>query len=159
MAEFVFNRTQAHVDRLKFLRAKGYENLSAAEREEYHGSASLGAYNYTDINRVEAAVAEISQWFGLDLTTATDRTNWTMPVQYSTPGANDIPMWKYLENVVAIRDNALKWNDTLVFPPLPETMDNLTWEMANNIEETLYIAYMDGPGRNQEVNIDDSSNN
>lgn len=141
MPEFVYNRTQRHVDRLKLLQRKGYANLSATEREEYHGSASLGAYNYTDINRVENAVAEIAPLYGLSLTAATNRTYWTVPTM-TVDGFNAT---RYLNNVVAIRDAALILNSKLRFPPLPASMNHLTWDMANNIEETLYIAYMNAP--------------
>ena len=145
MAEFVFNRTQNHVDRLKLLQKKGYANLSATELEEYRGYAALGAYNYTDINRVEAAVTEIAPLYGLTLNTATNRTYWTTPVQLVTPSMDDVSMPTYLSNVVKIRDAALAVNGALEFPELPDSMDNLTWELANNIEETLYIAYKNAP--------------
>lgn len=141
MPEFVFNRTKRHLDRLRLLRSKGYENLSESERAEYRNYAALGAYNHTDINRVEAAVAEIAPLYGLNLTTNAERTNWTVPVKSSVSGADDVNMVTYLSNVVSIRDAALAKDDTLTFPVLPDSMDNLTWELANNIEETLYVAY------------------
>ena len=141
MPEFVFDRTQKHVDRLKLLQKKGYANLSASELEEYTGYAALGAYNATDINRVEAAVAEIAPLYGLSLNTATNRTYWTTPVQQVTPNMDDASMPTYLSNIVKIRNAALAQNSSLEFPELPDSMDNLTWKLANNIEETLYIAY------------------
>lgn len=137
MPQFIYNRTQDHVDRLKALQAKGYPNLTDDELAEYTGYAALGAYNATDINRVEAAVAEIASLYGLTLTTNTNRTYWTTPNRY----AGGFYTTQYLNNVVAIRDAALALDGTLVFPDLPESMDNLTWELANNIEETLYLAY------------------
>lgn len=141
MPEFVYNRTQRHVDRLKLLQKKGYANLSATEREEYHGFAALGAYNYSDINRVENAVAEIAELYGLTLTTSRDCTYWTNPTK-NTDGFNAT---RYLNNVVAIRNAALSVDSTLELPALPDSMDRLTWEMANNIEETLHIAYVNAP--------------
>lgn len=137
MPEFVYNRTQRHVDRLKLLQRKGYANLSETERDEYHGYAALGAYNYTDINRVETAVAEIAELYGLTLTTAINHTYWTVP----NHRYDGFVATRYLSNVVAIRDAALSMNSKLKFPILPDSMDHLTWEMANNIEKTLYIAY------------------
>ena len=137
MPEFVYNRTQRHVDRLKLLQRKGYAKLSASEREEYHGYAALGAYNYTDINRVEAAVAEIAPKYGLAPTTVTNRTYWTIPTM-SIDGFNAV---RYLSNVVAIRDAAIYATPSLKMPTLPASMSRLTWDMANNIEETLHIAY------------------
>lgn len=137
MPQFVYNRTQDHVDRLKALQAKGYPNLTAEELVEYTGYAALGAYNATDINRVEAAVAEIAPLYGLTLTTNTSRTFWTLPNKYA--GGFHAPT--YLSNVVAIRDAALATYSDVTFPDLPESMDNLTWDLANNIEKVLYLAY------------------
>lgn len=141
MPQFVFNRTQDQVNRLKALQKKCYVNLTEEERAEYSGYAALGAYNATDINRVEAAVAEIAPLYGLNLVTNTNRNYWTTPNKYA--GGLHTPT--YLSNVVAIRDAAFALDGTLVFPTLPDSMDNLTWELANNIEETLYIAYENAP--------------
>lgn len=137
MPEFVYNRTQRHVDRLKLLQRKGYANLSTSEREEYHGYAALGAYNYTDINRVEAAVAEIAPKYGLAPTTVKNRTYWTIP----TTTIDGFNATQYLKNVVDIRDAAIYATPSLKMPTLPTSMSRLTWDMANNIEETLHIAY------------------
>lgn len=138
MPQFVYSRTQDHVDRLKALQAKGYVNLTDEELVEYTGYAALGAYNAADINRVETAVAEIAPLFGLALTTSTDRTYWTIPNKYADGFYTPL----YLSNVVAIRDAALALDETLVFPVLPDSLDNLTWDLANNIEKTLYLAYL-----------------
>ena len=132
MAIFIYNRTQNHVDRLKQLRAKGYENLTASERADYAEYASLGAYNSSDLNRVESAVGTIATALGLTLTTRT----WGMWV---SPTAAD--MDRYLGNVVAVRDAALARDATLEFPALPISMEYLTFEGANNIEKILEIVY------------------
>ena len=131
MATFVYNRTQNHVDRLKQLRAKGYENLTAREIAEYNGYASLGAYNASDLNRVESAVAEMAPMLGLTLSTKTD---WTYLWQFNQSDAT-----RYINNVVAIRDAALALDATLVFPALPKNMHYFTFESANAIEKTLAI--------------------
>ena len=149
MPEFVYNRTQNHVNRLKLLQKKGYAKLSASEREEYHGYAALGAYNYTDINRVEAAVEEIAPLYGLALTSATARSYWTVP----TMTTDGFDATRYLSNVVAIRDAALAIDGSLRFPVLPSSMNYLTWDLANNIEETLYIAYEFGKYLDPEATI------
>ena len=133
MATFVYNRTQNHVDRLKQLRSKGYENLSEREKAEYSGYAALGAYNASDLNRVESAVSELASLLGLALTTKTD---WAHFNQFT-----GITETRYLNNVATIRDAALTIDSTLVFPTLPKTMHKLTFESANAIEETLSIIY------------------
>ena len=131
MAELIFNRTLDHVTRLKLLQKKGYENLTESEKAEYSGYAALGAYNCTDLNRVESAVAELAPILGLSLTTKTD---WTYVSQF-TPSHEK----RYRTNVVALRDAALALDSSLVFPTLPTSITKLTIDGANAIEETLYI--------------------
>ena len=130
MRNFVTDRTQAHIDRCKALSKIGWDNMTAAERAEWSGVASKGAYNYTDLNRVEAAVSELASLFGLTLTVKTDWGLWDNPTQSQ--------MERYLGNVVAIR-NACP--GSVDFPTLPDRMNGLTYEMANNIEKTLSLAY------------------
>lgn len=92
--------------------------------------ATKGAYNYSDLNRVETAVAELSNEYGLGLITKTDWRAWDIPKEDS--------LARYLSNIRAIRrfypdqDNA---------PILPETMSGLTYEAANNIEKILVGVY------------------
>ena len=88
--------------------------------------ATKGAYNYSDLNRVERAVEEISDVAGLGLTT---RTNWAM---WDIPTASE--MARYLNNVKAVREFC--GSDI----PLPSTMNNLDYEGANNIEKILLAA-------------------
>lgn len=135
--EFITNRTQAHVTALKRLRHKNYYSLTASERQQYLDYASLGAYNYTDLNRVESNVAELAAMIGLSLTTKTD---W---------GYEDAPTWsemrRYLDNVVAIRDAVAAVEE---YPTLPVNMADLDYEGANAIERVLEIAYMNITGLN-----------
>lgn len=86
-------------------------------------NATKGAYNYSDLNRVERAIAEISDDLGLGLIT---KTNWT---EWDIPRASN--MDRYLNNVKALR-NFQKSNLTL-----PESMSELTYSMANNIETVI----------------------
>lgn len=131
MVTLITNRNQTHVDRLKKLLAKGWENLSNSEKTEYRGIAAYGAYNYTDLNRVESAVAELAGMLGLSLTTKTD---WKVA---------DIPtkgeMERYLSNVITVY-NACP-NPIDQHPPLPTSMEKLSYVWANSIEETLQIVY------------------
>lgn len=86
-------------------------------------NATKGAYNYSDLNRVERTVAEISDELGLGLVT---KTNWTM---WDVPRASD---WqRYIDNIKAIR-TAYGRNITL-----PEIGEGLTYGFANNIELIL----------------------
>ena len=89
--------------------------------------ATKGAYNYSDLNRVERAVAEISDRAGLNLITKTDWTMWDIPK------VSD--MSRYLGNIAAIR------NHFSINTNIPPSMNNLTYEGANNIELILSEAY------------------
>jgi hypothetical protein len=90
--------------------------------------ATKGAYNYSDLNRVERAVEEISDRKGLGLVT---KTNWAMWDVYSEPDMN-----RYLRNIATIRSLV---NDANV-PPAPSSMNGFTYEHANNIELILNAA-------------------
>ena len=89
--------------------------------------ATKGAYNYSDLNRVERAVKEISDSEGLGLTTITNWTMWSIP--------SKAEMNRYLGNIVAIKDHFG------IAISLPTSMENLTYENANNIELILSAAY------------------
>ena len=91
-------------------------------------NCTKGAYNYSDLNRVERAVAEISDLAGLGLVTKTDWAMWDIPTSSD--------MERYLSNVKTIREHYS------IETEIPETMNNLTYEDANNIEKILSIAYI-----------------
>lgn len=92
--------------------------------------ATKGAYNYSDLNRVERAVAEISDLAGLNLVTKTDWVMWDIPIESE--------MNRYLENITVIRN--LLADDASV-PQPPASMSNLTYGDANNIETILNAVY------------------
>ena len=130
MVELITDRTQYHVTLLNRLRKKPWSSMTASEKTAWYGEAAKGAYNYTDLNRVETAVGEIAEKFGLGLVT---KTNWTL---WDIPTESD--MGRYLGNVVAIRD-ACPYE--VPFPDLPATMNRLTYSDANSIEELLSRVY------------------
>lgn len=90
-------------------------------------NCTKGAYNYSDLNRVERAVSEISDLAGLGLITRTDWGMWDIPMQSE--------MTRYLSNIKRIRDTFSLAVD------LPDSMNNLTYTYANNIEIVLTLAY------------------
>lgn len=94
--------------------------------------ATKGAYNYSDLNRVERAVEEISDLAGLGLVTKTDWAMWDIP------RASD--MTRYLGNIRSIKN---KYNINIA---LPDSMNHLTYETANNIEKILLAAYQSARG-------------
>lgn len=126
MVELIIDRTQYHVTLLNRLRKKPWSKMTASEQEAWYGEAAKGAYNYTDLNRVEAAAAELAEMLGLSLVTKTDWTLWDIPTTSD--------MDRYLSNIVAIRDAC---PGEAEFPDLPSTMNSLTYESANNIEKVL----------------------
>lgn len=132
--EFIVDRTQAHVDLLKKLQSVGWANLSSYEQEQWYGEASKGAYNYTDLNRVETAVATLAEDLGLTLTTKTNWTVWDIPTRTD--------MARYLSNVKRIRDAC---PGEMEFPTLPDDMSDLTYEAANNIETVLLMVFAGNP--------------
>lgn len=97
--------------------------------------ATKGAYNYSDLNRVETAVGELSDLYGLGLTTKTD---WSA---YDIPNAQD--MDRYLSNIRRIRTIV---PDQSSLPTLPTDMRKLTFDGANNIEKILVAAYEGAAG-------------
>lgn len=92
-------------------------------------AATKGAYNYSDLNRVELAVAEISKHFGLNLITKTDWKPWDVPKQSD--------MARYLSNVKALREFC---PDKDNLPTLPPSLYSMTYTTANAIETILAAA-------------------
>ena len=92
--------------------------------------ATKGAYNYSDLNRVERAVAEISDRAGLGLTTKTNWVMWDIPTEAD--------MSRYLGNIAVIRS---RFSSVANIPEAPTSMNNFTYEQANNIELILNAAY------------------
>lgn len=129
MRDFITNRTQEDVNRCAELLKKGYPNFTEEERAEWIGTAARGAYNYTDFNRVESAVAEAAVPFSISLETKTDWGCFDAPTLSETR--------RYLANVASIRE---KCPNSIPFPTLPNNLNNMTYIIANNIEITLSLA-------------------
>lgn len=126
----VTDRTQFDVDRAITLVKKEWENMTPEERSEWEIGLK-GAYNYTDLNRVQTAVrylrdrlADVGYFLNLS-----DAKTWT---------EKDVPtqaeMAEYLADIKAIRGVFTLLTTT---PPAPDTMMGLTYIKANNIEQIL----------------------
>lgn len=96
-----------------------------------------GIYSYTDLNRVENAVGTIAEQFpqlGIGEIMAV-KTDWATPGDFSASEWNvETQMRRYLDNVTRVKH---------LFPisvRLPDSMDKLNWEAANNIEIVLQTA-------------------
>ena len=133
----ITDRAQSDVDDLIALLEIGKENWTAEELAEFNLARSKGSYNYTDLNRVTAAMNYLNDrlvGYGYQTGYQTvevipGRTEWE---------ESDIPtpelMAVYLSNVEAIRSTLEVLSTT---PETPESMEALTWAEANNIEQIL----------------------
>lgn len=93
-------------------------------------AATKGAYNYSDLNRVELAATELSELYGLGLITKTDWKPSDVPTEAD--------MTRYLANIRKIRTICPNPSS---LPLLPTNMRGMTYETANNIEKILIAAY------------------
>lgn len=156
----VYDRTQADVDRVFTLKNKiltgGLTALTAEERTEYMAGMK-GAYNYTDMNRVGQAVSYIANRmtsipnelaayraekgvaddpiyhvpYNPSSVVVSAKTNWAMG---DTPTQSLATA--YLNDLVTLRKQLTLPENV---PAVPATLDNLTFQVANNIEYLLYV--------------------
>ncbi len=127
----ITDRTAADVERYLTLRNKGFANLTEAERAEWLAPMK-GAYNYTDLNRVEEAVQYLSgrlREYGYRADIGAVKV-WTMD---SLPTVAD--MNRYLANVKVIRNAFSTLNTT---PQPPTSIVGFTYKEANEIEQIIF---------------------
>ena len=131
---FITDRTQGDVTRRAELARKGIANMTETERIEWL-APSKGSYNYTDLNRVEEAVAKLTSYL-----VALNRGDGLYPTR--SWSANDVPntvdMQRYIANIRMIRNALPELHH--IMPQAPASMVNLTYEGANAIEEILSYA-------------------
>lgn len=137
LAAYVYVTTHGTVTSGAMATFRGVMLENGSARHEYvpyteilATEATKGAYNYSDLNRVERAVAELSDILRLGLVTKTDWGMWDIPTASE--------MERYLNNVAVLRERVA--DDTSV-PELPTSMNNLTYTDANNIELVLNAVY------------------
>lgn len=127
----ITDRTQADVDRVATLNGRVSAG-TATEAEKTEWASDLkGAYNASDLNRVGAAVAYVAgRLTGYGYTVSVDpRQDW-QGADIPTPES----MTAYLADVAALRAALTVAAGT---PEVPEDMERLTWQEANNIEQIL----------------------
>lgn len=91
--------------------------------------ATKGAYNYSDLNRVEMVVEELSERWNLGLET---RTNWTL---WDVPTVSD--MSRFRGNLATI---GIECFGRDVIAGVPYDLSKMTYAHANRIEELLLSA-------------------
>lgn len=125
----ITDRTAEDVARWQELKNKGLVNMSAAELAEW--TNSKGAYNYTDMNRVEAAVFMIvAKLNDIDIPVdVTTKSDWK---RKDIPSVSDLT--RYLGNVAKLRSSS---SGLHMAPELPASMVRLDYAGANSIEEVL----------------------
>ena len=140
---FITDRTQTDVNRAKAIIAKlqSGKALTDAEQAEYDAGLK-GCYNYTDINRVRAAVTTLAASLnaegykvavlpvlaGESPYALEDRDFTETDVVYKAQWEN------YINNVRAIREAFYTFDDT---GPLPQPDERINYAYANNIEKVL----------------------
>lgn len=128
----VTDRTQADVERVRELAAKGFAAMTTDEQAEWLAGMK-GAYNATDINRVGIALnylaARLSTNCGMD-TGWTAKTDWGLTDVITASQAA-----VYRQQIQDVR-NALTYPSGT--PAAPE-IDRLTYTGANDIERILSL--------------------
>lgn len=128
--QLITDRTKADADRALSLSIKGLENMTEEETEEYLSDLK-GAYNASDLNRVESAVSFIAERFAVaglhpkvEVYILWNRSKF--------PHLSE--MERYLANISTLRALLPMASDV---PQVPPDMDHLNYEEANDIEKIL----------------------
>lgn len=122
----ITDRTQSDVDRYNELHTLGLDYMTDEQKAEWLTSLK-GAYNFTDLNRVEKAVRYMSRRARAYKLKPLTKIDWKMQ-DYIKVSDGD----RYIKNVSDIRN---------VFPfevvDIPTTMNEITFIDANNIEKSI----------------------
>ena len=126
----ITDRTQADVERYSELRLKYLSGMTADEKTEW-GTQLKGAYNYTDMIRVESAVEYVANRL-------TEAGYVVIPVIKKNWSAADKPTLadfnRYMKNISDIRSALTTYETT---PGAPTTDKKLSFQVANDIEQIL----------------------
>ena len=133
LAELIYDRTQADVDRVVYLSEKLWDHMTVEEKAEWMAPMK-GAYNADDLNRVGKAVQYIADKLtGLGCAVdVSPKTDWKGGDDPDIP--TSVQMAQYLQDLSSIR-SALVLPDGA--PVVPGDMGQLTFEKANDIERIL----------------------
>ena len=126
----ITDRTQADVDRYIELRSMNWHTMTDEEKAEW-GTHLKGAYNYTDMNRVESAVEYVANRLteaGYSIAPVVKK-NWLVT---DKPTLEDLK--RYMRNIADIRSAIITYATT---PKAPTTEKRLSYKEANDIERIL----------------------
>lgn len=128
--KLITDRTQADVDRFAELKSKYLHGMTDTEKAEW-GTALKGAYNFTDLNRVESAVEYVANRL-------TEAGYVLIPIIEKNWAVNDKPtledLKRYMKNVSDIRSALTTFQTT---PEAPTTERKLDFQAANALEQIL----------------------
>ena len=127
MGQWITDRTQSDVNRVKEITAKARTGTWTKVEQSEWLSGMKGALNYTDFNRIESGIQELGSIVGASVSV---RTDWTvdgyMTVSDATPSPsniNSIPAKCSLPSLIV---------DT------PEIVNKLDFSTMNQIEQILF---------------------
>lgn len=126
MAQWITDRTQSDVDRVKEITAKARTGIwTDAEQKEWLAGMK-GALNYTDFNRIESGIQELGFIVGASVSVKTD---WTDSGYMKVSDAT-----RWLSNINSIR---AKCSGPSAIADTPESMNKLNFSTMNQIEQIL----------------------
>lgn len=130
LLNLITDRTQADVDYAARLNAAGWDGMTEDERTQWNLGLK-GTYNAADLNRVGNAVNYVAGRL--------EGAGYSVPVDPKIDWMeSDIPtessMVRYLEDVETIRNTLTVLPGK---PEVPDDMEGLTYEEANDIERIL----------------------
>ena len=124
---FIFDRTQADVDRVHELQRIGWQNMTEAQRSEWMGGLK-GCLNTSDLKRIENDIYVIAQQLNISLQTNRDNLP-ELP--------DELYFQTMLTNVAKLRASGYLHRDT---PQVPDQPIN-TYQKVNDIEHILHDIY------------------
>lgn len=133
MIEMITDRSSSDVELIKNLNTKGFDGWTTEEVAQYIAGLK-GAYNASDLNRVESAVKFVWDRFitiGYGSLSLNIKTNWDDSDVLTARDAQ-----RYLNNIKSLRNLIAV---PVTTPDVPTDLDYLTYEEANDIEKLLLI--------------------
>lgn len=130
--ELITDRTQADVDAVIALRDKWLNGTITSDEKTTWNAGMKGSYNYSDLNRVGQAVAYIAKQMNSSghSVTVTAKTDWS---------GSDIPSTTQM--AAFLNDLSILKSESGISDTVPSSMDYLTYQTANAIEQLLINAY------------------